>query len=147
MCVFLASEVALELANFALKSTKCDDTWEQLLSTYTLHCIQGRSIFEVYRSYLGKQENVGTDEYYQKLVETYERELSLPLKDMEDTYIELKVSKFDKSLFSVYRKMIRSVFRSFNNCGNVFKFFEAIFTNYFLTDSDTFVDSYYSLLV
>lgn len=89
---FIASEVALELANLALKSPKSDDVWEQLLSTYTLHCMQGRSIFEAYRLYLGKQDNSNTDEYYQKLIEAYERELAIPLNDMEETYIELKVN-------------------------------------------------------
>lgn len=83
--------MALELANLALKSPKSEDVWEQLLSTYTLHCLQGRSIFEAYRLYLGKQENAQSEEYYLKLIEAYERELSLPLKDMEETYIELKV--------------------------------------------------------
>ncbi len=87
----IASEVALELANLALRSPTSDDVWEQLLSTYTLHCLQGRSIFEAYRLYLGKQDNAKSDEYYQKLIEAYERELSLPLKDMEETYIEFKV--------------------------------------------------------
>lgn len=85
--------MALELANLALKSPNNDDVWEQLLSTYTLHCEQGRSIFEAYRLYLGKQDNAKSDEYYRKLIEAYERELSLPLKDMEETYIELKVRK------------------------------------------------------
>lgn len=84
--------MALELANLAIKSPKSDDVWEQLLSTYTLHCLQGRSIFEAYRLYLAKQDTAKSEEYYQKLIEAYERELSLPLKDMEETYIELKVT-------------------------------------------------------
>lgn len=87
----VATDVALELANLALKSPNNDDVWEQLLSTYTLHCEKGRSIFEAYRLYLGKQDNANSDEYYQKLIEAYERELSLPLNNMEESYIELKV--------------------------------------------------------
>lgn len=52
----LASAVALEYANLAIKSPKAHETWEVLISAYTLHCMQGRALFEAWRTYTIKEE-------------------------------------------------------------------------------------------
>lgn len=52
--------------------------------------MNGRSLFEAWRAYLTEQLS-DSPEVYAKLINTYEVELSIPLYNMEETYIELKV--------------------------------------------------------
>lgn len=85
-----ATTVALEYANLAVKTPKSHETWEVLTSTYTLHCMEGRALFQTWRQHCAKSEPDG-DTKYAKLVQMYEQELCLPLHNMEETYIEFKV--------------------------------------------------------
>lgn len=111
--IYLGSSLAAEYANLAMKSADATEIWNEIISTYALHCMKGRPLFEAWRAHF---ENTASEyvvnsvniciiitkdrypfhlcrspEKYTKLIEMYEREFSIPLYDMEETYIELKV--------------------------------------------------------
>lgn len=68
MCyIFPGAKLATEYANLAMKSSKADDIWTEIISTYSLHCMQGRSLFEAWRSYFMKSE----PEYEHQISITY----------------------------------------------------------------------------
>lgn len=74
----------------AVKSINGPEIWEELLSTYSLHCTKGRSLFEAWRAHFLKKSDQSTEKI-KKVIEIFERELSLPLIGMEDSYIEFKL--------------------------------------------------------
>lgn len=84
-----AIDVAIEYTNLAVKSINGPEIWEELLSTYSLHCTKGRSLFEAWRAHFIKKAE--SPEQIKKVVEIFVKELSLPLTGMEDSYIEFKL--------------------------------------------------------
>lgn len=88
--ISLATAVAREYANLAIKTPKSHETWEVLISTYTLHCMNGRDLFAAWRRNCVRTEPDGPEKCA-KLVRIYEQELGLPLHGMDQTYVELKV--------------------------------------------------------
>ncbi|KXJ75193.1 hypothetical protein RP20_CCG012142 [Aedes albopictus] len=89
---YFSVEVALEYANLAAKADKdqSEAIWDVLIPTYGLHVTKGRAIFEAYREdFLGKNED--SPDRLNRLARIYEQELKIPLKNMEDSYIEYKL--------------------------------------------------------
>ncbi|XP_062533562.1 squamous cell carcinoma antigen recognized by T-cells 3-like [Armigeres subalbatus] len=89
---YFSVDVAVEYANLAAKADKdtSEAIWDVLIPTYGLHVIKGRTIFEAYREdYLEKNED--SPERLNQLARIYEQELKIPLKNMEDSYIEYKL--------------------------------------------------------
>lgn len=91
ICFFSATDIAFSYINFlnsnADKSQK--GLWIDLIETYGLHCMKGRQFFDLYRNFL-KTSFTG-DEYRDLYVDSFIRELRIPLFNMEDSYIEAKV--------------------------------------------------------
>ncbi|EAT35909.1 AAEL011963-PA [Aedes aegypti] len=89
---YFSVEVAAEYANLAAKADKdlSEAIWDVLIPTYGLHVTKGRTIFEAYREdFLEKNED--SPERLNRLARIYEQELKIPLKNMEDSYIEYKL--------------------------------------------------------
>lgn len=53
---YFSSALAIEYANLAAKLPKSDDVWEEIISTYALHCMSGRPLFEAWRTYITNTE-------------------------------------------------------------------------------------------
>lgn len=90
---YFSVEVAEEYTKLAAKASKelSEAIWDVLIPTYGLHVTKGRAIFEAYREdYLGKSEDPEADRI-NRLARIYEQELKIPLKNMEDSYIEYKL--------------------------------------------------------
>ncbi|XP_065087197.1 squamous cell carcinoma antigen recognized by T-cells 3 [Ochlerotatus camptorhynchus] len=90
---YFSVEVAAEYANLAAKASKelSEAIWDALIPTYGLHVTKGRVIFEAYREdFLGKSEEPEANRL-NRLARIYEQELKIPLKNMEDSFIEYKL--------------------------------------------------------
>ncbi|XP_055643637.1 squamous cell carcinoma antigen recognized by T-cells 3 isoform X1 [Toxorhynchites rutilus septentrionalis] len=89
---YFSVEVAQEYAVLASKANQelSEAIWDALIPTYGLHATKGRSIFGSYKEdFLAKNED--TPERLNRLARIYEQELKIPLKNMEDSYIEYKL--------------------------------------------------------
>lgn len=89
---YYSVEVAQEYANLAAKADAelAEGIWDVLIPAYGLHVTKGRAIFEAYREdHLAK--NGDSPEQLNRLARIYEQELKLPLRNMEDSYIEYKL--------------------------------------------------------
>lgn len=53
---FVGPTLALEYANLAIKSPKSNEIWDEILSTYALHCKKGRALFEAWRVHYQETE-------------------------------------------------------------------------------------------
>lgn len=51
---YFCATLAIEYANLATKLPKSDDIWEEILSTYALHCTKGRVLFEAWRVFVSE---------------------------------------------------------------------------------------------
>ncbi|XP_050068573.1 squamous cell carcinoma antigen recognized by T-cells 3 [Anopheles maculipalpis] len=90
---YYSAEVALEFAELAMKTTSkdiADRIWKTLIPTYGLHTVKGRSIFEAYREDT-LTKNGDSPASFNRLARIYEQELKIPLRNMEDSYIEYKL--------------------------------------------------------
>uniref|UniRef100_A0A182QHB1 RRM domain-containing protein n=1 Tax=Anopheles farauti TaxID=69004 RepID=A0A182QHB1_9DIPT len=90
---YYSAEVALEFAELAMKTTSKDISeriWKTLIPTYGLHVLKGRSIFEAYREDI-LTKNGDSPASFNQLARIYEQELKIPLRNMEDSYIEYKL--------------------------------------------------------
>lgn len=89
--LFSATEIALSYVKFLDSSPDKSqkDLWIDLIETYGLHCMKGRQFFDLYRNFL-KTSFTG-DEYDKLYVDSFIRELRIPLFNMEDSYIEARV--------------------------------------------------------
>ncbi|XP_058062815.1 squamous cell carcinoma antigen recognized by T-cells 3 [Anopheles bellator] len=90
---YYSAEVALEFAGLALKTenkTIAERIWNILIPTYALHTFKGRSIFEAYREDV-LAKNGDSVESFNRVARIYEQELKIPLRNMEDSYIEYKL--------------------------------------------------------
>ncbi|XP_055911341.1 squamous cell carcinoma antigen recognized by T-cells 3 [Eupeodes corollae] len=88
---YYSIEVALEFAVFASKTNRGTEIWDEILGTYGLHCLKGNHFFKLYRQYVEGLEK-SMDEKTQLNIQSYLRQLKIPLLDMEDIYIEFKVA-------------------------------------------------------
>ncbi|XP_055612844.1 squamous cell carcinoma antigen recognized by T-cells 3 [Uranotaenia lowii] len=89
---YYSVEVATEYAALAAKGDRelAEQIWDVLIPTYGLHTTKGRNVFEAYREdFLAK--NGETSKEINRLARIYEQELKIPLKNMEDSYIEYKL--------------------------------------------------------
>ncbi|XP_053680070.1 squamous cell carcinoma antigen recognized by T-cells 3 [Anopheles nili] len=90
---YYSVDVAIECAGLAMKTTSKDISeriWKLLIPTYGLHVTKGRTIFEAYREdVLTKYGDSPAS--FNRLARIYEQELKLPLRNMEDSYIEYKL--------------------------------------------------------
>ncbi|XP_053692344.1 squamous cell carcinoma antigen recognized by T-cells 3 [Sabethes cyaneus] len=89
---YFSVEVAEQFARLAQKVhvELSESIWDTLIPTYGLHTTKGRTIWKLYRDdYLGKNEE--SPERFNRLARIYEQELKIPLKNMEDSYIEYKL--------------------------------------------------------
>uniref|UniRef100_A0A1Q3EWF4 Putative squamous cell carcinoma antigen recognized by t-cells 3 n=1 Tax=Culex tarsalis TaxID=7177 RepID=A0A1Q3EWF4_CULTA len=89
---YYSVEVAQEYANLAAKADAelADTIWDALIPAYGLHVTKGRTIFEAYREdHLAK--NGDSPEQLNRLARIYEQELKIPLRNMEDSFIEYKL--------------------------------------------------------
>ncbi|XP_035894910.1 squamous cell carcinoma antigen recognized by T-cells 3 [Anopheles stephensi] len=90
---YYSAEVALEFAELAMKTSSkeiADRIWNTLIPTYGLHTVKGRSIFEAYREDT-LTKNGDSPASFNRLARIYEQELKIPLRNMEDSYIEYKL--------------------------------------------------------
>ncbi|XP_049285135.1 squamous cell carcinoma antigen recognized by T-cells 3 isoform X2 [Anopheles funestus] len=90
---YYSAEVALEFAELAMKTSSKDISlriWKTLIPTYGLHTVKGRSIFEAYREDT-LTKNGDSPASFNLLARIYEQELKIPLRNMEDSYIEYKL--------------------------------------------------------
>uniref|UniRef100_A0A182NDX2 RRM domain-containing protein n=1 Tax=Anopheles dirus TaxID=7168 RepID=A0A182NDX2_9DIPT len=90
---YYSAEVALEFAELAMKANSRDVSeriWKTLIPTYGLHAMKGRSIFEAYREDI-LTKNGDSPASFNRLARIYEQELKIPLRNMEDSYIEYKL--------------------------------------------------------
>uniref|UniRef100_A0A182VYK3 RRM domain-containing protein n=1 Tax=Anopheles minimus TaxID=112268 RepID=A0A182VYK3_9DIPT len=90
---YYSAEVALEFAELAMKTSSrdiADRIWKTLIPTYALHTVKGRSIFEAYREDT-LTKNGDSSASFNRLARIYEQELKIPLRNMEDSYIEYKL--------------------------------------------------------
>ncbi|EAT35911.1 AAEL011961-PA [Aedes aegypti] len=89
---YFSVEVAAEYANLAAKADKelSEAIWDVLIPTYGLHVTKGRTIFEAYREDF-LEKNKDSPERLNRLARIYEQELKIPLKNIEDSYIEYKL--------------------------------------------------------
>lgn len=53
---YFSATLALEYANLAAKLPKSDDVWEEIISTYALHCMTGRLLFAAWREHISGTE-------------------------------------------------------------------------------------------
>lgn len=88
---YYSLEIALEYATLAPKTQRAPEIWDEILGTYGLHCLKGNHFFKLYRQYVESLEK-GPDEKLSLNIQSYLRQLKLPLLDMEDIYIEFKVA-------------------------------------------------------
>lgn len=49
---YFSATLALEYANLAAKLSKSDDVWEEIVSTYALHSMNGRPLFGAWRAHI-----------------------------------------------------------------------------------------------
>lgn len=61
---YFSASLAIEYANLASKIPNPNDIWEEIISTFALHCIEGRTLFEAWRDYL----KVSLEEYVNILI-------------------------------------------------------------------------------
>uniref|UniRef100_A0A182T4X0 RRM domain-containing protein n=1 Tax=Anopheles maculatus TaxID=74869 RepID=A0A182T4X0_9DIPT len=90
---YYSAEVALEFAELAMKTSSkevAERIWKTLIPTYGLHAVKGRSIFEAYREDT-LTKNGDSPASFNRLARIYEQELKIPLRNMEDSYIEYKL--------------------------------------------------------
>ncbi|EAU77058.3 AGAP002959-PA [Anopheles gambiae str. PEST] len=90
---YYSAEVALEFAALAMKTdskTIAERIWKTLIPTYGLHTMKGRSIFEAYREDTLTKDG-DSPASFNRLARIYEQELKIPLRNMEDSYIEYKL--------------------------------------------------------
>uniref|UniRef100_A0A182JYB4 RRM domain-containing protein n=1 Tax=Anopheles christyi TaxID=43041 RepID=A0A182JYB4_9DIPT len=90
---YYSAEVALEFAALAMKTGSkviSEQIWKTLIPTYGLHTMKGRSIFEAYREDT-LTKNGDSPASFNRLARIYEQELKIPLRNMEDSYIEYKL--------------------------------------------------------
>lgn len=89
---YFSVEVAEQYAKLALRVDLelSESIWDTLIPTYGLHTTKGRAIWNIYREdYLAKTEE--SSERLNRLARIFEQELKIPLKNMEDSYIEYKL--------------------------------------------------------
>ncbi|XP_055547110.1 squamous cell carcinoma antigen recognized by T-cells 3 [Wyeomyia smithii] len=89
---YFSVEVAEQYAQLALLADLelSESIWDTLIPTYGLHTTKGRAIWSAYREdYLTKTEE--STERLNRLARIFEQELKIPLKNMEDSYIEYKL--------------------------------------------------------
>lgn len=53
---YYSATLALEYANLASRLPKSDDVWEEIISTYALHCMHGRALFDAWRAHINHTE-------------------------------------------------------------------------------------------
>uniref|UniRef100_A0A182M2X6 RRM domain-containing protein n=1 Tax=Anopheles culicifacies TaxID=139723 RepID=A0A182M2X6_9DIPT len=90
---YYSAEVAMEFAELAMKTSSreiSDGIWKTLIPTYGLHTVKGRSIFEAYREDT-LTKNGDSPASFNRLARIYEQELKIPLRNMEESYIEYKL--------------------------------------------------------
>ncbi|XP_058825092.1 squamous cell carcinoma antigen recognized by T-cells 3 [Topomyia yanbarensis] len=89
---YFSVEVAEQYALLAVRAGRelSEPIWDALIPTYGLHVTKGRAIWEIYREdFLEKSEE--SPDQLNQLARIYERELKIPLKNMENSYIEYKL--------------------------------------------------------
>ncbi|XP_055843530.1 squamous cell carcinoma antigen recognized by T-cells 3 [Episyrphus balteatus] len=88
---YYSLEIASEYITIASKTNRATEIWDEILGTYGLHCLKGNNFFKLYRQYVASLEK-SADEKTSLNIQSYLRQLKLPLFDMEDIYIEFKVA-------------------------------------------------------
>ncbi|XP_058449603.1 squamous cell carcinoma antigen recognized by T-cells 3 [Malaya genurostris] len=89
---YFSVEVAEQYGLMAVRAERelSELIWDTLIPTYGLHVTKGRNIWATYREdFLEKSEQ--SPDQLNQLARIYERELKIPLKNMEDSYIEYKL--------------------------------------------------------
>ena len=116
---YFSADVAMEYANLAKRCPKkmADEIWEVLIPTYGLDCMKGRKLFAAYREYILSKEGESSDTLM-KLMKMYEKELQIPLYDMEDTYIEFKVL-YEKNKEALKDLNVEKIERRYKNTKEV----------------------------
>ncbi|XP_031626863.1 squamous cell carcinoma antigen recognized by T-cells 3-like [Contarinia nasturtii] len=74
-------------AQLAVKMLNPQETWDEILATYTLDCMEGSTFFKDWRNYYIKHVPE-SPEKVKKLLEVFTYELSIPLAGIQEAYAE-----------------------------------------------------------
>ncbi|XP_036318708.1 squamous cell carcinoma antigen recognized by T-cells 3 [Rhagoletis pomonella] len=88
---YYSTAIAVKFASLASRCADRDVVWRELLGTYGLHCLDGQQFFRLYRQYLASNSSMSSEAKQEGYIKSYIQELSYPLFNMEESYIEFKV--------------------------------------------------------